>query len=90
MKNREELIEILRREYPKMWTKFGEQFNGSDGAIWTGEGSMTKEDYPLFDYNSDSSLYVMGTWKPLYDLLDKHGWYCEWYDSGTVLIYPND
>ena len=30
--------------------------------------------------------YIMGVSKSLYEFLEKNGWYCEFYDAGTVMM----
>lgn len=93
MTNREKLMELLKQQFPKMWMKTSEEFADSFvGGIWTGENSYDNEELPMFDYHSEDYkeiLYVMGVRKTLADLLQQHGWFCEFYDSGTVFIYPN-
>lgn len=90
------LQQLLQKEFPKMWIKDGEEFDGVPGKLWTGEGSMVtipghpvSWDLPLFDYYAESHLYEMGVWKPLAEFVRKHGYYCECNDPGTYFIYPN-
>lgn len=96
--NREKLMGILAEKFPKMWMKESEQFDGRGGGIWTGEGSFVLEKFvmddkheefeePIFEYDADNSIYEMGVHKSLVKVLDEHGWFAEWYDSGTVMIY---
>lgn len=92
IKTRSQLKKILAKVYPKMWIKDSEDFNGKKGSIWTGEGSYDNEGNSLFDYHAggwdiQEKLYVLGIRKSLHNLLDGHGWYCEWLDGGTVFIY---
>ena len=85
--SRERLLKILRDKYPDAWFKKGENFDSEyEGSIWTGEGSMD-DGIPLFDVYGPSSLYELGVYKELADLLDKHGWYAEQYDAGTFFLY---
>lgn len=86
---REQMMQILKQKFPKMWIKLSEQFNGREGNIWTGEGSCHNDEHetPLFNYyDTKEVLYKMGVHKDLVKTLDKHGWYCEFYDAGTVFI----
>lgn len=61
-------------------------------AIWTGSESdaVEKDGRPIFDYNAGGSKYELGIHKDLYNFLEKKGWYCEWYDSGTIFIFQDD
>ncbi len=91
---RNDLILLLTKTYPKMFLRTTEDFDGSKGGIWTSgeDGLLGKNGLPLFDYwNQDTKevFYQMGVNKELVNLLDTHGWYCEHYDSGTIMIYPN-
>lgn len=86
---RYELMSILTKKFPKMWMKESEEFGAPRNGIWTGEGSYDNDGCEMFNYyaNPTSTLYDMGINKELVDILDEHGWFAEWYDSGTVLIY---
>ena len=105
MTNREQLMQILAKTFPKMWMKDGTEWNHNSKAnfIWTGEGSCWVEiichslgsaelEHNLFNYHltyEKHGTYEMGIHKKLVALLDEHGWYCEWHDAGTVFIYPS-
>lgn len=88
------LMKKLATVFPKMWMRPGEEFSiNYKGTIWTGEGSYDNEGSSLFDryvYNEDPHevLYTMGIRNTLRTILDEAGWYCEWYDAGTVFIFP--
>jgi hypothetical protein len=84
---RSALIKGMNKKFPGVWTREGEFFNGSKGAIWTGEGSsMPNEDEAFNHYRSD---FEMGIHPELYTYLNDRGWHCEWHDGGTILIYKN-
>lgn len=86
---REELKTKLQRHFPGLWMKDTEEFDGTEGGIWTGEGSETKDGFPLFDYYDESeTLYTMGVWNPLHNILDAAGWFAEAQDAGTYFIMP--
>ena len=85
-KKLETVAKKIQKAFPHVWLKDGEDFNGSKGALWSGEGSDI-DDIPAFDHYSDNSLYIMGVHHKLADLLTKLGYYAEFYDAGTVLIY---
>ena len=89
--NREELIKELIKRYPNKMFRTTEEFNGSKGGIWTsGEDGHMKSGLPLFNYYSqdyEEKNYIFGVSKILHNWLEKKGWYCEWYDAGTVMIW---
>jgi hypothetical protein len=79
------LIKGMNKKFPGVWTRESEFFNGSKGAIWTGEGSfMPNEDEAFNHYRSD---FEMGIHPELFAYLNDRGWHCEWHDGGTILIY---
>jgi len=89
---RDELIEELEERYPKATFRTTEEFDGSGGGVWTsGENQQQLHaGLPLFDYytqDGGSNSYVFGVRTFLHDWLEENGWYCEWYDAGTVMIY---
>lgn len=87
--SRSRLKNILKRKFPDMWMKDGEDFSSSNaGSIWTGEGSFDNDGIPLFDNFATSPLYELGVHKDLVRVLDKHGWFAEFHDGGTVFIWP--
>ena len=89
--NRDTLLEILVKTFPKGWFKESEGFDGREGGIWTGEGSEMKDGLSMFDYWSEDYeevIYQMGVHKDLIKILDEHGYYAEAYDPGTYMIYP--
>jgi hypothetical protein len=86
---REKLIEALSTKYPKMFLRTSEEFSGSNGGIWTsGEESLpAKDGFPLFDYYAEGKRYEIGVHTEIYKFLEKHGWYAEWYDCGTLMLW---
>ena len=87
---KEELIELLQKKFPQCWFKDGGEFsNSNSSSIWSGEGSTIKGK-KLVDNYTDSKDYVLAVHKSMVKFLDKHGWYPELYDSGTVFFYPNN
>ena len=76
----------ITKRFPSVWLKDGEDFNGSKGALWSGEGSEIDGNY-AFDYYGFRD--TMGVHPELFEYLNKIGLHSEWYDSGTVLIYTN-
>lgn len=91
--DRDKLISKLRRAYPNMFLRTTEEFNGTKGGIWTsGEESPTdRNGDELFDYYSeDYDNRTFGVINHFDNFLNRNGWFCEWYDAGTMMIYPID
>lgn len=90
---REELLEALRKKYPKATFRTSEEFSKDmEGGIWTsGENQeQLHSGLPLFNYYSQdggSRSYIFGVRTYLHKWLEENGWYCEWYDAGTVMIW---
>lgn len=89
--NRDELIKELQKRYPKKTFRTTEEFDGTEGGIWTsGEDGQLHAGLPLFDYYSQdggSESYIFGVRTFLHNWLEENDWYCEWYDAGTVMIW---
>jgi len=92
--NREELTAELQKRYPNMFLRTTEEFNGSEGGIWTsgeeGSNGPMWGGLPLFDYYSQdggSESYTVGINNFFYNWLEENNWYCEWNDPGTVMIW---
>lgn len=70
--------------------KTTEEFDGSKGGIWTtGEGDQMYKGKRIFDYyTTDHKKYEFGVYKPFAKEMEKRGWYAEWYDAGTMMIWP--
>lgn len=88
-KTREQMMELLKAKYPNMFLRTTEEFNGSNGGIWTsGEDDLeAKDGWALFNYYAEGSKYELGIHTEIYKFLEKHGWYAEWYDAGTLMLW---
>ena len=91
--SRNRLMTKLEKAYPDMMLNTTEEFDGRKGGIWTGAepGPEDKSGMPLFDYYNEDykeEFYIFGVRKHFHDFLDRNGWWCEWYDAGTMMIYP--
>jgi hypothetical protein len=71
--------------------KTTEEFNGSEGGIWvSGEDPSYKyKGMRIYDYYVNSKSYELGVLASWEKELNKRGWYSEWYDAGTVMIWPD-
>jgi len=85
--NRAEVMDFLENHLKFIRTS--EEFDGVEGGIWTtAENGETMGGFPIFDYYSTSSKYEFGVLNKFAKKLSKMGWYCEYYDPGTVMIWP--
>jgi len=89
---REQMIALLNAKYPKLFTKTTEEFDGGEGGIWSsGESGLpAKDGHRLFNYYSEDysgKRYEFGVHQEIRTLLEKNGWYAEWYDAGTIMFW---
>lgn len=89
MKTREEMLVILGELFPITGTT--EDFDGSQGGIWICAecGYLNAVGVPFFDYYEESRAYTFGVLSNLWNLAERCGWYFEWYDAGTIMVYPD-
>lgn len=73
------------------FVKTSKEFNGDDGGIWvSGENGDRYKGKQIYDYYvQDPKNYELGVLKDWEKELNKRGWYSEWYDAGTVMIWPD-
>jgi len=62
-----------------------EEFDGSKGGIWISAEEPDNEFY--FDYYPMSKGYELGVRTTMIDFLGKRGWYAEWNDPGTIMLW---
>jgi hypothetical protein len=88
---REELKKKLEAKYPGMACKMSEGFSSDyKGGIWlSGENGLTnKKGKKLFNYYAeDRKNYELGVLNEIYSFLENRGWYAEWYDAGTIMLW---
>ena len=85
---KEELLDRLKRRFPKCWFKDGTLFsNNYSTAIWSGSDG-TIRGKKMIDPYATSKLYILEVHYQLNNFLERHGWYAEMYDAGTVMFYP--
>ena len=85
--DRDAMIEWLEETVD--FARYSEDFNGNEGGIWIcGECGDTYKGKRIYDYYSEDykkyELGVLATWEKE---LNKRGWYSEWYDAGTVMLW---
>ena len=65
-----------------------DQFYGSkneNNGIWVAADSNPE----LFDYYNSEWLDTFGVHPQLDKLVEGNGWYFEWYDPGTMMVWKN-
>jgi len=93
--DRKQMMAHLAKNWPKLFLKTTEEFGCGEGGIWTsGEDGIEFDPkhempMPIFNYYNEVPLYEDGVIKEFANMLFAHGWFCEWYDPGTVMIYPS-
>jgi hypothetical protein len=94
---REEMTAKINKCYPGLFTKTTEEFYGKKSqreGIWSGSesGVYASDGFKVLDYyaknHTAKKRYEIGVHIQLRNLLEKHGWYAEWYDCGTIMFYP--
>ena len=71
------------------FVRTSEEFNGSEGGIWvSGENMDEFKGQVIYDYYAEGRGYELGVNVKWEKELNKRGWYSEWYDAGTVQIWP--
>ena len=86
--DRDEMIKWIQ-QYMRL-VKTTEEFDGSTGGIWvSGENMDLFKGKRIYDYYNETRAYHLGVLSSWEKELDKRGWYSEWYDAGTVMIWQN-
>ena len=62
-----------------------EEFDNSEGGIWISAECLENEYY--FDYYAETKAFELGVRVTLDDFLAKRGWYAEWHDPGTIMLW---
>ena len=87
MKNRDQIIKWVSKYFDTVFLT--EDFNGNEGGVWiSGEGEETYSNLTIYDYYTESKMYELGVLSKWEEQLQKNGWYSEWYDAGTVMLWP--
>lgn len=57
----------------------------SENGIWISAESTPN----LFNYDSERWLDTFGVQPELNAFVEENGWYFEWYDAGTMMVWVN-
>ena len=86
--NRADLMKWLKTIFSHVETT--EKFNGSQGGVWMSaeNGEEMNGSRILSYYANKYGKYEEGILNKFRKQLDDKGWYPEWYDAGTLMIWP--
>ena len=85
--SRNQMIKFIEKHMRHVRTS--EEFMGSKGGIWvSGENMDEFKGMTIYDYYAEGSSYELGVNVKWEEELNKRGWYSEWYDAGTIQIWP--
>jgi hypothetical protein len=89
--SRDEMKNVMITKYGLSFVKTTEEFDGEEGGLWLGgsDGKLmpnAKDD--MFNYYHGGAKYPQGVHKDLAKFLDKSGWYGQFADPGTVMLWP--
>ena len=60
-----------------------EEFNGAIGGVWiSAEGTEQ-----WFNYHSERWYDTFGVNPKLHNFVEINGWYFEWHDAGTIMLW---
>lgn len=89
--SRVEMKNVMVTKYGLSFVKNSEEFDGEEGGIWLGGNDgllMPNAKDDMFNYYHGGSKYPQGIHKDLAKFLDKCGWYGQFADPGTVMLWP--
>jgi hypothetical protein len=90
--SRDEMMKIMHTKYGLNFVKKSEEFDGEKDGIWLGgsDSLMPNAKDQMFNYYNNGSKYPQGVHKDLAKFLDKCGWYGQFADPGTVMLWPKN
>jgi hypothetical protein len=85
-KSRNELMNWLSKHMDFVETT--ENFSGAEGGIWlSGENGDEYNGHTIYSYYAQGKAYELGVLNEWEEKLNKWGWYSQWYDCGTIMLY---
>lgn len=88
IKNREQMMDYISKHIQSV--RPSEDFDGSENGIWVGaeDDDNTYCGSRIYDYysedHSNREFGVLNKWE---NQINKYGWYSEWQDVGTIIIW---
>ena len=62
-----------------------EEFNEGVGGLWISAEHVDN----FFNYHSEELYETFGVDPELNEFVEENGWYFEWYDPGTIMLWPS-
>jgi hypothetical protein len=62
-----------------------EEFDLGEGGLWISAEHVDE----FFNYYSEELGDTFGVDPELYEFAEENGWYFEWYDPGTIMLWPS-
>ena len=83
--NREQMMDFLKAQGANV-RGTTEQFSNPNlkGGIWIAADDANR----LFNYYSETWMNTFGVNPKLNKTVEDNGWYFEWYDAGTMMVWP--
>ena len=89
--SREDLMDLLEMKYKIKTVRESEDFNGQTEGIWlAADNEEELGGNKIFDYYNRSAKYTNGVLKQFRTAVEKTGWWFEWNDPGTIMIWPKN
>jgi hypothetical protein len=89
--DRDSLMDLLETKYKIRTVRTSEDFNGQIDGIWlAADNEEELGGNKIFDYYNNSSKYTNGVLKQFRTAIEKTGWWFEWNDPGTIMIWPKN
>lgn len=90
--SQKQLIESLKQTFKLKFVSDGATFSRhNEGSIWISaeSGETASDGRNLFDYYSYDENYIFGIHQEFEAFIEKKGWWCEWYDAGTLFLFES-
>lgn len=89
--NREEIMDLMETKYKIRSVRPSEDFNGQTEGIWiAADNDEELSGNKIFDYYNRNAKYSNGVLTQLRTAIEKKGWWFEWNDPGTIMIWPKN
>lgn len=88
---REALMGQIAKRFKLRHIRTTEEWDGSPDGFWLSaeNGEIADDGRSLFDYYNESTMYYdFGVHKDFIDYVSELGYYPEWYDAGTLMLWP--
>jgi hypothetical protein len=82
--NKEEMMTWLKGKGVRVVGTSAQFYNDNSNGIW-----VSGECSDLFDYYRESWYNTHGVSPKLNEQTEKRGWYYEWHDTGTMMLWQS-